>query len=116
MPKKMRRLALRCVLSAKAADEELRVLQGFELDEPKTRELARILKAVGAESSALVVTAESDANVYKSARSLKKIDALPAPLLNVADLLSHQVLVITVDAVRQVEAIWGRKEAQGIAS
>jgi len=56
MPRKMRRLALRCVLSAKVASEEIIVLDQLSLQEPKTKEMARILKDLGVESSALIVT------------------------------------------------------------
>jgi large subunit ribosomal protein L4 len=116
MPKKMRRLALRCVLSDKVVNGELRVIDGFGLDEPKTKGMAQILDALDAKPSALLVTAGADANVYKSARNLSKVKTLPAPLLNVVDLLSYRVLVATVDAVRRAEEIWGKKSAEGIAS
>ena len=105
MPKKMRRLALRCVLSAKVAEGEIIVVDELALSGPRTKEMARILAALGVASSALVVTAEPDPNVYKSARNLERIKALPANLLNVVDLSSHKVLMITVAAVRRVEEL-----------
>ncbi len=103
MPKKMRRLALRCILSAKVADEEMIVIDEFALEEPKTKEMARILANLGVDSSALIVTAEPDLNVYKSARNLGRTKTLPASMLNVVDLLSHRRLMITVAAVKVVE-------------
>ena len=106
MPKKMRRLALRCVLSSKVAEGEMVVVEGLTFEEPRTKEMARILAALGVSSSALIVTAEPDVNVYKSARNLEKIKTLPANLLNVVDLLSHRILMITVAGVRRVEEIW----------
>ncbi|MBE0415220.1 MAG: 50S ribosomal protein L4 [Dehalococcoidia bacterium] len=106
MPKKMRRLALRCVLSSKVAEGEIIVVDELALAEIKTKEMARILANLGVDSSALIVTAEPDPNVYKSARSLERIKTLPAELLNVVDLLSHRVLMITVAAVRRVEEKW----------
>lgn len=106
MPKKMRRLALRCVLSAKVADGQIMVVDELALSGPKTKEMAGILAALGIDSSALIVTAEPDPNVYKSARNLERIKALPANLLNVVDLSSHRILMITVAAVRWVEEIW----------
>ena len=106
MPKKMRHLALRCVLSAKVAEGEIIVVDELALSGPRTKEMARILAALGVASSALVVTAEPDPNVYKSARNLERIKTLPANLLNVVDLSSHQVLMITVAAVRRVEELW----------
>ena len=110
MPKKMRRLALRCVLSAKVADDELLVIDLFGLEQPATKRMVGILKTLGVESSALLVTGEPDMNVVKSARNIEKTKTLPASMLNVVDLLSHKVLLMTVDAVRRVEATWGRKE------
>jgi len=108
MPKKMRRLALRCVLSAKASSGELVVVEQFGLTRPKTAEMAQMLKALGVDSSALIVTAEPEVNVIRSACNLPGIKTLPASLLNVVDLLSHKFLVITVAGIQKVEQIWGR--------
>lgn len=113
MPKKMRRLALRCVLSAKAADGELMVLEKLELDEPKTKEMAQILTALGVNSSTLIATSESEENVVKSARNLPSIKTTPANLLNVVDLLSHKKLLMTEAAIGKVEQLWGKKLSQG---
>ena len=113
MPKKMRQLALRCVLSAKAKDKEIMVLEQLKLDEPKTKEMARILTALGVDSSALIVTREAEDNVVKSARNLPGIKILPAGLLNVVDLLSCKMLLMTEAAVRKAEEIWGEKPSQG---
>ena len=109
MPKKMRRLALRCVLSAKARDGELVVVDGLDLPQPRTQEMKHILGALGADSSALVVTVSPTENIIKAARNLPGIKTLPAPLLNVVDLLSHRRLIMTVAAVRRAEDIWGGK-------
>jgi len=113
MPKKMRQLALRCVLSAKAKDGELKVVEQLELDEPKTKEMVRILEALGVDSSALIATSEPEENVVKSARNLVEIKTVPAGLINVVDILSYRVLLMTVAAVRKVEQLWGKKLSQG---
>ena len=110
MPKKMRRLAIRCTLSAKVADGQLIVIDKFNLTEPKTKEMAKILQALNVNSSALIATGEIDTNVVKSSRNIDKIKTTPAALLNVADLLSHRILVMTVDAVDKVQQLWGKKE------
>ena len=110
MPKKMRRLALKCVLSAKAQSEELVIVEQFQFRQPKTIEMSQILKALGVDSSALVVTSEPENNVIMSASNLPKTKTLPAAMLNVVDLLSHKFLVITVSGVRRVEHIWGSRE------
>ena len=103
MPKKMRRLALRCVLSAKASSGEMIVVDQFGLAEPRTAELARILSWLGIARSTLIVTADPEVNVIKSARNLQRTRTLPAALLNVVDLLSYRALVITTDGLRRVE-------------
>ena len=114
IPKKMRRLALRCVLSTKVRDEELMILEKLELEEPKTKEMVQILAALRVDSSALVVTSEPEGNVVKSARNLKGIKTLPANLLNVLDILSHKMLLMTVTAVRKAEQLWGESVVQEV--
>jgi len=113
MPKKMRRLALRCVLSAKARDKELVVLEQLKLDEPKTKEMVKVLEALGVDSSALIVTSEPEENVIKSARNLPVVKMMPAGLLNVVDILSRKKLLMTVPAVRKAEELWGEKVSEG---
>ena len=109
IPKKMRQLALKCVLSAKVRDGELMVLLELELDEPKTKEMVRILTALGVDSSALIITGEPENNVVKSSRNLVGIKTLPASLLNVVDIISYKMLLMTVAAVRRAEQLWGKK-------
>jgi len=116
MPKKMRQLALRCVLSAKAGDGELMILEQLKLDEPRTKEMVRILAALGVDSSALIATSEPEENVVKSARNLPGVKTIPASLLNVIDILSYKMLLMTEAAVRKVEQLWGKGLSQGGSS
>jgi large subunit ribosomal protein L4 len=111
MPKKMRQLALKCVLSAKAKDNEIMVLDKLKLNEPKTKEIIKLLTTLGVESSAIITTIEPMGNVVKSARNLPSVVTVPAQLLNVVDITSHKLLLMTEDAVRQVEEIWGKGAA-----
>jgi len=113
IPKKMRRLALRCVLSAKVREKELVVLEQLDLEQPKTKEMVRILAALGVDSSAIIVIPESDENVMKSARNLPRIKTMPASLLNVVELLSYKKLLMTVAAVRKAEELWGENSSNG---
>jgi len=113
-PKRMRHLALKCTLSSKVKDEELKVVQELKL-EPKTKYMAQILNALGADSSALVVTDGSDEHVIRASRNIKGIKTMPANLLNVVDILSHKMLLMTVSAVRRVEELWGGKAAQEVS-
>ena len=109
MPKKMHQLAIRCVLSEKARDGELVVLEQLKLPEPKTKEMVRILAALGVESSALIAIDEPEENVIKSARNLAGIKTLPASLLNVVDIVSYKMLLMPVAAVHKAEQLWGEK-------
>ena len=110
MPKKMRRLAIRCALSAKAADSQLIVIDKLSFKQPKTKEMTKILSALDVKSSAMVATAEVDVNVVKSSRNINGIKTTPASLLNVADLLAHRTLIITVEGIQKVEQLWGKKD------
>jgi large subunit ribosomal protein L4 len=111
MPKKMRRLALRCALSAKVRDEKLTVLEKLELEQPKTRQMEGILATLGVDSTALIVTGEPEENVVKSARNLAGVKTLPANILNVVDILSYKRLLMTEAAVRKAEELWGGSNA-----
>jgi large subunit ribosomal protein L4 len=113
MPRKMRRLALKCVLSAKVRQGNMKVIRGLDFEEPATKEMRGILSALGIDSPVLIVTAPPpNPNVIKSADNLASVKVLPAALINIFDLISHQVLMITVPAIRQIEQIWGRKETE----
>jgi large subunit ribosomal protein L4 len=107
MPKKMRRLALKCALSAKVRDGELMVVDQLQLEQPKTKGMVGILGALKADSSALIITPEPEANVIRSARNLQGIRISPVAFLNVVDVLSYKSLIITLAAVRKAEQIWG---------
>ncbi|MDP3879667.1 MAG: 50S ribosomal protein L4 [Dehalococcoidales bacterium] len=116
LPKRMRRLALRCVLSAKVRDQELKIVEALEFEQPKTREMAQVLAALGVTSSSLIVTGAPEENVIKSARNLPGVKTMPASLLNVVDILSRKMLLITVSAVRRVEELWGEESTGGESS
>lgn len=107
LPKQMRRLAIRSVLSARARDQRLVVVDALGVTTPSTQAMAGLLRQLGAERSALVVTGQPDRTAFLSTRNLPGARQLPADTLNVADMLSRQMLVLTVDAVRRIEALWG---------
>jgi large subunit ribosomal protein L4 len=112
MPKKMRRLALRCLLSSKASDGGLKVLDKFSFEAPKTKEMIKLLDILKLEKTALIVTSAPETNVIKSARNIPGVKTLPANTLNAVDLLSHEALLMTEDAVRRAEQIWGEGLSQ----
>ncbi len=112
MPKKMRRLAIRCLLSAKAGAGNIKVVDAFSLGEAKAREMTALLKALGIESSTLIATENVQDVVVKSARNLSRVKTSPANLLNVLDLLKYDTLLLTEPAVQQVESLWGNAKGE----
>ena len=108
MPKKMRRLALKCLLSAKVREGNMRLVKELDIKEPKTKEMINVLSSLGIDSSALIVTAERALNLTKSAANLHEVKILPSSLINVVDLLSYEMLIATVPAIRNIEEIWGK--------
>ena len=106
MPKKMRRLAIRCVLSSKASEQGLLVLDSLTMDEPKTKEIVKLMKALNV-TSAILALPEVDDIIIKSARNLHKVKTMPARQLNVADMLAYDKLLMTEAALRQIEELWG---------
>ncbi|MDO8637873.1 MAG: 50S ribosomal protein L4 [Dehalococcoidia bacterium] len=112
MPKKMHRLALTGALSEKVRSGELFVVNELKIESPKTRVVKGILDVLKIASPALVVTGKSEPTMVLSARNIPGIKTLPVSNINVADLLKYRQMVITVEAVRKAESIWGPKEAQ----
>lgn len=109
--KKMRRLAIRSALSGKVADGQLKIIDTIEMDKPRTKDIVSTLKGVGIERSALIVTAQADRIVLSSARNLQKTKVLPASYLNVLDLMNHQGVLMTEEAVKVAEGLWAVKAA-----
>jgi large subunit ribosomal protein L4 len=108
MPKKMRRLALKSLLSAKVREGNVKLVQELDFKEPKTKDMMNVLSSLGIDSSTLILTAQSTPNVVKSAANLPEVKVLPSALINVLDLLSYKMLVATVPAIRNIEQIWGK--------
>ncbi len=112
IPKKLRQLALRCVLSSKAGEGDLKILDKFDFTEPKTTKMIEALDALKIESSALIVTQEPELNVIKSARNIPQVVTTPAGVLNIMDIINHKTLLMTEAAVRAAEKLWGNGKAQ----
>jgi large subunit ribosomal protein L4 len=108
MPKKMRRLALKSVLSSKASEKDMKVIGELVFKMPRTKNMVDILLALDVDSTVLIVTEHSNLNVVKAARNLANTKVMPSALINVLDLLSYKTLIITVPALRNIERIWGR--------
>jgi len=108
MPLKMRRLALRSALSAKAAEGQIRVVEDLKFDVPKTREMESVLGNLQIQASALIILPESNAGVQKSAANIPDVKTLRASYLNVRDLLGYDFLVLPLGAVKVIESYLGK--------
>lgn len=107
LPRQMRRLALRSALSDHAANGTLKVVDGLAPSEPKTKQVQQTLDALGAGRRTLVVSGDHDGTLVRAARNVHQLVALPAQNLNVVDIVNAHYLVMTEDAVRKCEALWG---------
>ncbi len=107
MPRKMRRLALKSVLSAKASEESIVLLDDLSLGQPRTQELLAVLDRLEVHSSALIMLAERDDNVEKSARNIPDVKTIRANCLNVIDMLNYDALVLPLSSLAVIEEILG---------
>jgi large subunit ribosomal protein L4 len=107
LPKKVKRLAIRCLLSDKLNNGGLKIIEAFAFDTPRTRDMAAVLNVLECTPSAIVATAGVDAKVVLSARNLPRVKTTPANLLNVVDLLKYDKLLLTEDALAVIEQVWG---------
>ena len=104
-PKSMRKVAMKSALTSRVQDNQLLVLESLELSAPKTKEMVKILNAFEAKKT-LIVTAESNENVYKSARNIEGVSVIPVNNINVYDLLKFEKVLITKDAVSKIEEVY----------
>jgi large subunit ribosomal protein L4 len=104
LPKKVRALALRHALSAKARDGGIIVLDKASVKDGKTKELRTNFTKLGLTSALIIDGAELDANFAIAARNIRNIDVLPIQGINVYDILRRQVLVLTRTALQALEA------------
>lgn len=107
MPRKMRRQALRCALSALAADDQIVVVDSLSLDSPKTKAMREALNRLVGEQSALLLLADRNEVVERSVRNLPNANYLRAMYLNVRDLLSHDKVIIPKDALDVIRGFLG---------
>jgi len=107
MPRKMRRLAYRSALSAKAAEGQIIVLDDFQMSVPRTREVVGILDRLGVYTSALILLPERNENVEKSVGNLLDVKTLRAQYLNVRDLLGYDYVIMPLGAKEVIEGILG---------
>jgi large subunit ribosomal protein L4 len=109
LPKKALRIATRMALASRIADDEITLIDNLSFAQPKTREMAAVLKALKlADSSLLVTVSEHDVNVYRSIRNLAGVSVLPVAELNAYNVLRPKRLLMTtaaLDAIREKAAV-----------
>lgn len=105
VPKSMRKVAMKSALTTKVQNEQMIVLDELSFEAPKTRIVVDMLKALEAKK-ALIITAESNEAVYKSARNIEGVSVIPANNINVYDLLKYEKLIVTKDAVSKIEEVY----------
>ncbi len=106
MPRKMRHLALKSALAAKAQENQIKVIDEFNLEGTKTRDMKTILDRLQAKPSALILVSESSTPVTKSAHNLAKVKTLRTGYLNVRDLLGYEFVVMSKAALSAVETFF----------
>ncbi|MGG7178965.1 50S ribosomal protein L4 [Clostridium paraputrificum] len=105
IPKTMRRVAMKSALTSKVQDNEMIVVEDLAFEGIKTKQVAEMLKAFEAKKT-LIVTAESNEVVYKSARNIEGVTVIPANNINVYDLLKYSKVIMTKDAVSKIEEVY----------
>jgi len=104
--KKERRLAVLSCLSSKVLENELTVVDTLEMKEIKTKEMAKVLTNLKVEGKTLILLAEKNENIQKSARNIEGVKTTLVNTINVYDLLKYKNLVITLDTVKKLEEVY----------
>ena len=106
IPKKVRRLALKSVLSAKVQDGEIIVLDKLEMAAPKTKEMVKVLANIGAAKKALIVMPEKDEAVVRAAHNIPGVRTALAANMNVYEIVNHTSFIVTKEAVEKIEEVY----------
>lgn len=105
LPKKLRRLAMLSALSSKAAEKELIVIDEIKFEQPKTKEMVKMLENIKAEKKALIVMAEKDENTVRSAANIPGVRTALVTTMNVYDIINHTNFIVTKEAVKKIEEV-----------
>lgn len=104
--KKVKRLAMKSVLSSKVVEKEIIVLDELKFDAPKTKEMVKVLENVKAQKKALIVMAEKDENVIRSAANIPGVRTALVSTMNVYEILNHTNFIVTKDAINKIEEVY----------
>ena len=106
LPKKLRRLAMKSALSSKVAENEIIVLDSLTMEAPKTKEMVKVLGNINSSGKSLIVMAEKDANVVKSAANIPGVRTVLATTMNVYEIINHTNFIVTKDAINKIEEVY----------
>lgn len=108
IPRKIRKLAMKSILSSKLADNEMIVLDELNFDAPKTKEMVKVLENIKADKKALIVTAERNENLIKSAANIPGVRTAMVSTMNVYEIINHKNFVVTKDAINKIEEVYAQ--------
>ena len=106
VPKKVRRLALKSVLTSKVQENEIIVIDHLDFNSPKTKDMVNLLAKLNADKKALIVMDEKNINVIKSSKNIPHVETALVNTMNVYDILKYNSFIITKDAVKKVEEVY----------
>ena len=106
LPKKLRRLAMFSALSSKVAENEIIVVDEIKFEEPKTKEMVKMLENIKAGKKALIVTAEKDENIIRSAANIPGVRTALVSTMNVYEIINHTNFIVTKEAVEKIEEVY----------
>ena len=106
VPKKVKRLAMKSALSSKVAEKEIIVLDELKFDAPKTKEMVKVLENIKAGKKALIVTAEKDENVVRSAANIPGVRTALVGTMNVYEIVNHNSFIVTKEAIEKIEEVY----------
>ena len=106
LPKKLRRLAMLSALSSNVQENEIIVVDKLSFEAPKTKEMIKVLSNLNAEKKALIVMAEKDENVIKSAANIQGIRTALVGTMNVYEIINHTSFIVTEEAVKKIEEVY----------
>ena len=106
LPKKVKRLAMLSVLTSKVIENEIIVVDDLSFETPKTKDMITFLSDIGAGKKALIITADKDENIVKSAANIKGAETSYVGRMNVYEILNHTSFIVTEAAVRKIEEVY----------
>ncbi len=106
LPKSLRRLAMKSALSSKVLENEIIVLDELKIDAPKTKEMVKILSNLNTAKKTLIITAEKDDNVRRSANNIPGVKTALVTTMNVYEIIHHTNFVVTKEAIKKIEEVY----------